>query len=397
LRRPFLLACLIVATFLPLLGSLFRWQGLPEGYGLFPPQQVTGTPGFHLWYFSAGCLLVLGITLFLSFPRLFGFKAVEPAPQPTPGPFPYWFAPGLVVMLVSWALMWFGSPLAARFTFVPLWWGFIFALDGWVYSRTNGASLVAGRKHEMLILAIVSAVGWHLFEFLNYFVLADWYYPYSHLLTPFGNLVWYTLSYTTVWPVCFEWYMLLASFPALRQRWANGPRLTLPKSVLVATLVVGFALLFLLGVFPYPLFWALWVAPLAILGAALHLAGFWTPFAPVARGDWSRLMLIALATMLNGFVWELWNYGSQAFRDVPANPNYWVYDVPYMNVIHLFSEMPMLGYFGYLFFGVLVWLVWLTVAHVIDIEPDFAHRDAIVAGASPVEDERNPAAAGQRS
>lgn len=387
-RRPFLLACLITATFLPLLGSLSRWHGLPEGYGLFPPQQVPGTPGLNVWYFSAGCLVVLGFILFLAFPRLFGFKAVEPSPQPKPGPFPSWFAPGMVVMLVSWGLMWFGSPMAARYTFVPLWWGFIFALDGWVYSRTNGMSIVAGRKHEMLILAIVSAVGWHLFEYWNYFVLADWYYPYSDLLTPFGNLVWYTLSYTTVWPVCFEWYMLLASFPALRQRWSNGPKLTSSKPALVAILLIGFVLLFLLGVFPYPLFWTLWVAPLAILGAALHLAGFWTPLAPLAEGNWSRVMLMAVATFFNGFVWETWNYGSQAFRNVPANPNYWMYDVPYMNVIHLFSEMPLLGYFGYLFFGVLVWLVWLTAAHVIDLDPDFAHRDVSVACSSPAESER---------
>jgi hypothetical protein len=42
-----------------------------------------------------------------------------------------------------------------------------------------------------------------------------------------------------------------------------------------------------------------------------------------------------------------------------TNPNYWRYDIPYVNVIHIFSEMPLLGYFGYIPFGVLVWQVFI--------------------------------------
>jgi hypothetical protein len=42
-----------------------------------------------------------------------------------------------------------------------------------------------------------------------------------------------------------------------------------------------------------------------------------------------------------------------------TNPNYWQYNIPYVNVIHIFSEMPLLGYFGYIPFGVLVWQVFI--------------------------------------
>lgn len=387
LRRPFLLTCLLLATFLPLCGSLLRWKGLPPGYGAFPPQRVMAPPGFNTWYFAGMCAVVLVMALFLLVPRVYGFKAQKVAATPTTGELPYWFLPALSVMAISWGFMWFGTGLLARFSFVPLWWGFIYALDGLVYARTNGRSIVSARKHEMLVLALVSVVGWYLFEYLNYFVAANWYYPYANLLTPFGNLVWYTLSYTTVWPVCFEWYMLLMTFPAIRLRWANGPKLNPSRATMTGILVGGLALTFLLGLFPYLLFWGLWVGTLLVLGSALMVAGYWTPFAPLAKGDWSRIGVMALATLLNGFVWEFWNYGSQVFRSgVPSNPNYWVYDVPYVNTLHFFSEMPFLGYFGYLVFGVLVWVFWLAVAHLLELDPDFAHHDVMLAEAAKADE-----------
>ena len=377
-RKLFLFACLLLATFLPLAGAWLHWGGLPPGYGAFPPEQVPGHPGFNAAYFAAGCGVVAIICLFLLAPRLFGFKAPAALPPLSRGPLPGWFWPAVAVTGVSWLLCWFGPAAVARFTFVPLWWGFIYALDGLVYALAGGKSLVSVRKHEMLILALVSVVGWYLFEYWNYFVLSNWFYPYTDLLSPFGNIVWFSLSYTTVWPVCFEMFMLLMAIPAFRLRWADGPKITLPRALVVAALIVGLGLQFAIGLFPYPLFWGLWIGSLLIFGAALELAGVWTPFVPAARGDWSRFVLMALGTFFTGFVWELWNYGSQAFRGgVPTNPNYWIYDVPYFNVGHFFSEMPILGYFGYLAFGILVWVYWLMVAHLIDLDPDFAHDDVL--------------------
>ena len=379
LRKPFLFLCLLFATFLPLAGGWLKWDGLPPMYGEFPAQAVLPPPpAFNFWYYVAGVATVAVMVAFLLFPRLFGFKAPAETPRVQWGPLPGWFWPAVVVMVASWLLMWFAPPLAARFTFVPLWWGLIYALDGLVYALAGGRSLVSVRKHEMLILALVSVVGWFLYEYWNYFVLSNWYYPYAHLLTPFGNIVWFSLSYTTVWPVCFEMFMLLMALPAFRLRWADGPKVAVPTAVVAAFLVVGLALQFLIGVFPYELFWGLWIGSLLIFGCALVLAGCWTPFTPAAQGDWSRFVLMALGTFFVGFVWEFWNYGSQAWRDAPVNPNYWIYDVPYFNVHHLpFSEMPALGYFGYLAFGMIVWVYWLMIAHLLDLDPDFAHDDVL--------------------
>lgn len=64
----------------------------------------------------------------------------------------------------------------------------------------------------------------------------------------------------------------------------------------------------------------------------------------------------------------MWNYGSAHPTEPIANPNYWVYDVPYVNVIHIFSEMPLEGYFGYLPFGLMVWLIFIWAGKLFGFE-----------------------------
>lgn len=372
-RRSLLLICLVLAIVTPLAGSWIRWGGLPPGFGVFPAQRAMTPADLDPLYFGAGVLVVALLAAFLLAPRWFGFAAPERRPELVVGPLPAWFWGGAGVMAASWALMWFGPDLAARYTFVPLWWGFIVALDGLVYALDEGRSLLATGMAKMALIALVSLGGWHLFEYWNYFVLSNWYYPHADLLSPLGSFVWYSLSFTTVWPVCFEAYMVLMAIPALRLRWADGPAIALPRAALVVVLLTGFALQLLMGVFPQELFWGLWIAPLLIFGAALGLAGCWTPMTDIARGDWSRAVLMGLGTFLCGFVWEFWNFGSHAFRGgVATNPNYWYYDVPYFEAGFFFSQMPALGYFGYLFFGVVVWLTWLLAAHIFGLAPDFA-------------------------
>jgi hypothetical protein len=102
----------------------------------------------------------------------------------------------------------------------------------------------------------------------------------------------------------------------------------------------------------------------------MFIAKQWTPFTPISeKGDWSFVVLIALATLLNGFFWEFWNFGSGWFNNYAAtNPNYWKYAVPYLDKYHFFSEMPILGYFGYLFFGNVCWMLWVTIGYLMDFD-----------------------------
>ncbi len=295
-------------------------------------------------------------------PKLMGFKGAAPKPAAAKKPLPWWFYLGTVVTLFFWALMWSHSTAfgdLVYWAFTPLWWGFILLLDGVVYHRNNGASMCSRQPGLVLLAALVSIVGWAYFEYYDYFVLANWYYPDSSA-APWSHTVLvmeFLLTYSTVTPVILEWYCLLNTFPKLVARYKNGPALNLNGNWLIG---IGALLIGLMVLLPYPLFWVVWIGPFAVMTGILLKLGIWNPFTDIKQGDWSAGLLIGMASLINGLFWEFWNHGSNYFVQQPVtNPNFWVYNIPYVDVIHLFSEMPLLGYFGYIPFGVLVWQVFI--------------------------------------
>jgi hypothetical protein len=375
-KVTFLIFTFALIFILPLVGSLLQWKGLPPGYGEFPSQQAVEDPGFSMVYFIAGVLLASTIACFFMFPKLFGFKNViiEEKIKSTTA-LPVWFWWSVPVLALSWFFTWSRTSIffnLENYTFVPLWWSFIFILDGIVYKRNNGKSLISEKPNTLKLLAVVSCFSWFAFEYLNFFVMENWYYPNNKVFSEFGNVFWFSLSYTTVLPAIFEWYMLLKTFKYFKYRYSDGPKLHVSAKVLIVYYLVGLFLAFGMGYYPYLLFWVLWVALVPLLSAAMALTGYWTPFTPIKDGNWSPTMLIALATLFNGFFWEMWNFGSEWFhKGAPVNPNYWKYSVPYLDKIHIFSEMPILGYWGYLFFGINCWVIWLIAGYIFDFDTSF--------------------------
>jgi len=231
----------LISLILPLVASWFMYPEthLPPGFGVFPPLFVEIPPGFNLTLFVVLAIVEVGILAFLFFPQWFGFKVPAPQPSPTPGRFPAWFWLGAAVTLFFWWLMWkrvtpFGD--LVYYAFTPLWWGFIITLDGLVYQRTGGYSLLASRPRTLLISAVVSLVGWTLFEYFDYFALGNWFYPNSYEIPALSHatvVALFLVAYTTVWPAVFEWYILLNSCPKLANRYSQGPRLSLPGNLLL--------------------------------------------------------------------------------------------------------------------------------------------------------------------
>lgn len=360
---------ILLVLLLPLAASWFAYPQthLPPGFGIFPPgpTAVEPPPGFNLTVFVIAALAVLAIILLYLFPQWFGFKppATDSATAGRTVRYPIWFWIGAVLTLFFWWLMWeretpFGG--LVYYAFSPMWWGFILLLDGIVYRRSGGYSLLASRTRTFIISAVVSIGGWCFFEYYNYFALDNWYYPNRDLpALSHGTVVsLFLIAYTTVWPAIFEWYTLLNTFPKLVARYANGPRLALSGNTL---LWGGFALIVGMVFFPYPLFWAQWVGSMAVFSGILIRMGIPSPFTGLAEGNWSPIALIALSSFLNGLFWEVWNWGSAHYiAGLPStNPNYWIYDIPYVNVIHIHAEMPLLGFAGYLPFGIMVWVVFI--------------------------------------
>ena len=353
-RRVILATALALLALLPLAGG--TWRGLPDGFFSFPPlvaRQPVHAPFAWLVFAAFAAIGFFAAGVFL-FPRRFGFTPCPVAPEPVRARFPLHGQLGLALLLAAWLLAWgrFDLPGAIeQHTFFPLWLGFIFALDGLVFRRA-GESLFRSRRPAFLLLFPVSSLSWWYFEFLNRFV-QNWWYPDRMDFGPVHYLTYSSLCFSTVLPAIFEIRALLMTCPALRNRWTHGPRLRLPCAAAIFA-ALGIVLLPLIPRFPDPLFFATWVAPLALLAGALGLAGVESPLDPIRAGDWTPAISLALAALICGFFWELWNSGS-SLR--------WAYSVPYVDRFHLFA-MPAVGYAGYLPFGPVCacfWLAWTAL------------------------------------
>jgi hypothetical protein len=120
-------------------------------------------------------------------------------------------------------------------------------------------------------------------------------------------------------------------------RFPHPPAVRLPSwtsPVLVAVGLISVPLLYFFPGQTYPL---VWVAPLLVLDGVADLRGRRNVFALVREGRAGPVLLIAVAGLGTGILWELWNWGA-----VP----HWDYRIPYLGFLPVF-EMPVIGYLGY--------------------------------------------------
>lgn len=266
------------------------------------------------------------------------------AGRPNPGRFPWWGWAGLVLCLASWFMAWQRFAWFRLFqphTFLPIWLGFILLVNALTVQR-SGSCLILRRPRGFLMLFPASAAFWWLFEYLNRFV-QNWYYTGIEGLGPGAYSGFSSLAFATVLPGVLSVMALLHTFPTLSKGLARCRPIDLPASpwIAVATLAAAASGLALIGIFPDQLFALLWVAPLLIALSIQRLSGQPTALASLQRGDWRPLVVPALAALTCGFFWEMWNSFSLAR---------WTYTIPFVQRFHLF-EMPILGYGGYLPFG----------------------------------------------
>ncbi len=337
-------------------------RGLGPLLAEFPPltRYVDHAPFSAPVFFAFSLITLLALTLFIR-PQWFGFRVTPLGDEGTlpprsraalpRRPFPAWGWFGLALTAVSWVCAWGQFPWLGWFrdhTFFPLWLGYIFTVDGWVYART-GTSRLADARREFLALFPASAAAWWYFEYLNRFVQNWWYAGVEDFNAPHYILM-ATFSFSTVFPAMFGTHDLLRSFPWFDCAYRNGPAWRPLSRRTQATLAaLGVLALALMAGFPVPLFFLTWLAPLMIIAPALALAGVSTPFHDLTRGDYRMLIALAVAALVCGFFWECWNFWS-----MPK----WHYSVPYVQALPLF-EMPAPGYGGYLPFGPMCGCLWL--------------------------------------
>lgn len=258
--------------------------------------------------------------------------------------FPWWGWLGLAWTLWAWVLAWTRFEWMAAFqtfTFTPLWIGYILIANAWTDQR-GGDSLLRRRPGSFAALFLVSAVLWWYFEYLNRFV-QNWQYAGGGDLTAGEYMVQATIPFSTVLPAFVSTYRLLETFPVLSRGLDRGAILSIPQAHRWSAGVLLLAGAGFMGLARWPneLFPLVWVAPLLVIVSLQGLAGKETIFAPLRRGDWRSVWCAAVASLVCGIFWELWNWRSLA---------HWAYSIPYVDRYHIFA-MPLLGYAGYLPFG----------------------------------------------
>jgi hypothetical protein len=263
----------------------------------------------------------------------------------TAGHFPWWGWCALFFGGVAWSLAWTRFPWFKPyqpFTFTPIWLAYIVIMNALAYRRT-GRSPLTHRTLPYLALFPISALFWWFFEYLNRFV-QNWHYIGLHTLTAEEYVCRAMLPFATVLPAVVATRFWLASYPELTAGLALWRPCTVRHPHRLACLALTLAAGGLMGISLWPefLFPLLWISPLIAIGSIRSLNGIPTLLNDPSRGNWQRLMLSALAALVCGFFWEMWNLYSL---------EKWIYTVPFVGRFHIF-EMPILGFAGYLPFGI---------------------------------------------
>jgi hypothetical protein len=257
--------------------------------------------------------------------------------------FPWWGWLGIVTGVISWILAWtrlsWFCSLQSH-TFTPLWLSFILVVNALTFRR-KGRCMIVDRPRLFLLLFPASALFWWFFEYLNRFV-QNWHYigvDFSSL----EYLVYSSVSFSTVLPAVLGTREWLLCSPRLENGFRDFFPLRVPRTTPLAGLVLIFSGIGLagIGVWPNVLFPLLWVSPLLIIVSLQAIIGEHHVFSDTAIGNWRPVVSSASSALLCGWFWEMWNYYSLAK---------WQYTLPFVDRYHIF-EMPVLGFVGYLPFG----------------------------------------------
>lgn len=363
LAALFLSAMLVWAA--PLAGLAIAGRPVGERLGFPPRTHLVLHPGFDWRVFAVYCAPFAAALV------LYAWALVRARPLETErreARFPAWGWLGIGLLAASWLLAWREGvvpPEWRRDVFTPLWLGYILLMNGLAFGR-EGRSLLTHRTRWFVRLFPLSAAFWWLFEYLNQFV-ADWYYTGVEAESDWEYFARATLPFSTVLPAVASTWAWLRGFRRIEGM--NLPPVRGHRNWAWAALVAGIAPLVGIGLWPEILFPLLWLAPLLVLAGLQHLLARESAFAPLERGDWRPVLQPALAALICGLLWELWNFGSVA---------QWHYSIPYVQRFPIF-EMPLLGYAGYLPFGIECCLVMDLLARLVDrrsVWPLFAPHEA---------------------
>lgn len=355
MRRLAFILALLGLLGAPLLGAYLAGKSL-DNLLVFPPiiTEITLEKAPFSWI---AFFVLLALILMVMLPFIIRVFRSQQNDIPVSGkkhPFPWWGWLGLAIMLLGWLMAWTRFPWFENlqtYTFTPPWLGYILVVNAITYSR-SGHSLLSHQPLYLAALFLFSAVFWWYFEYLNLLV-ENWFYTNTGDLSKW-QFFWYaTLPFSTVLPAVISTSHLLNTFPRMTAGLDHFIRLKTNAQQTLSWIVflLGAAGLMAINLQPDYLYPLLWLAPTAILGSTMAIGGNTSLFSGLPSGNWKLIYTLALSALVCGFLWEMWNYNS--FTQ-------WHYSVPLVHRFQIF-EMPLLGYAGYLPFGIQIGLSAILV------------------------------------
>ena len=264
---------------------------------------------------------------------------------------------GIVLISVFWYLNWSLTGLRTQILFFPLWLGYALAVDGMVYFR-KGSSLLTRNLKKYILLFIISAPAWWLFELFN-LRTENWIYDGKQFFSDFEYAVYATLSFSTVMPSVFGTAELIST-SKLVTRFKVDKKFFPSKKFIRLHFFIGLIMLELVILFPTKFFVLVWLSVFFILEPVNLWLKNNSIYDHLKDGNWKPLISLSIGCLICGFFWEMWNYLSY--------PK-WIYDIHFANFLHIF-EMPALGYLGYIPFSLELYTLYSLLTGFIDRKSD---------------------------
>lgn len=260
--------------------------------------------------------------------------------------FPWWGWFGIVELAVAWTFCWakfdFCRSIQPHISYMPLWIGYILIMNALCVMRSGRSPLTS---HFLPYLATfpASSLFWWFFEYLNRYVW-NWYYRGVSQMSAAEYTFYATLCFSSVLPAVAATAAFLHTFAPFRdERYENMGKVDI-RGIRPVLFFAFVSLLGLSGIvlFPQYTFPLLWLSPLMAFLLIQITLGEPCVLDRLRTGNWSLVFRFAVAALCCGLAWETWNYYAVAK---------WVYSVPFVHRFQIW-EMPIIGFAGYLPFGV---------------------------------------------